>query len=289
MNRKIKIYSFSVALLIGLLIFACNKEWLDTKPIGVESEETFYSNMTAADMAVTTCYSIFNLEKVWDLSIVMTMGSIASDEAECGAGGKDDVPEYQHIDQLSHTANEAQVFDWTWGYAYRAVGACNLALEKLPKISAETDPNFNATLMQKRLGEVYFLRAFNYFYLTLMYGGVPLVDHTLTPAEYNIKRNEISEVFGLIKSDLTKAITSLPLRSGWGDQVGRASKGAAQAMMAKVYLYESSYAKYYPNDSRFAGLTQHWDSAAYWAEQVIASDEYQLIGINGERFDTWRG
>jgi hypothetical protein len=61
------------------------------------------------------------------------------------------------------------------------------------------------------------------------------------------------------------------------------------AQLAKVYLYESSYAKYHSDDERFDGLVEHWDSAAYWAEQVINSSDYELIGLNGERFDTWRG
>jgi hypothetical protein len=122
-----------------------------------------------------------------------------------------------------------------------------------------------------------------------MFGGVPLVDHILSPSEYKQGRSEIYEIINLIKSDLRIAIASLPEKHEWGDQVGRASKGAAMALMAKTYLYESSYAHYYNNDERFTGLNERWDSVLYWAEQVMNLPDYSLVGINGERYGTWRG
>ncbi len=289
MKKKI-IYAVFPLMSLLLLTNGCSEDFVETKPIAKASAETFYSTMTSADMATTVCYSMFNLEKVWDLCIMMTMGSIASDEAEAGAGGKTDVTEFQHIDQLRHTPSEANVFEWTWGYLYRAIGYCNVALQELPKISAETDPAFNAGLIKKRLAEVHFLRAFNYFTLTQLYGGVPVVDHVQEPAEFDSPRNEIYEVYDLIKQDLEIAINDLPEKSQWGpNNIGRASKGAAKSLLAKVYLYESSYAKYCSADERFKGLNQEWQKAADLAESVINSNEYELVGINGERFNTWRG
>ena len=273
-----------------LLLFSCNDKFLDTKPIATSDESAFFATMESADLATTTCYSNFSMEKLWDLSIVMTMGSIASDEAECGAGGKNDVVEFQAIDQLRQNANTPNVFDQTYGYLYRSINYCNVVLEKLPEIPASAK-GYNAEIISERMGEAYFLRAFNYFYLTMMYGGVPLVDHQLAPSEYYQPRADISDIYTLMKSDLRSAMQRLPERSEWGtSDIGRASKGAAEALMAKLYLYESSYAKYYPSDpdNRFVGLSQHWDSVVYWAEKVIGSGEYELIGSNGERYDSWR-
>jgi hypothetical protein len=286
---KNTLYKILSILLLEILLFSCSDSFLETLPVTKGSEESFYTNMTAANMATTICYSNFCMEKLWDLSIVMTLGSIASDEAEAGAGGKDDVVEFQHVDQLRHTPAEANVFEWPFGYLYRTIGYCNTAIEKLPKISVDTDPAFDADVIKKRLGEVYFLRAFNYFTLTQIFGGVPLVDHLLAPSEFKKGRDDIYKLYDLIKSDLWIAISSLPEKSEAGWDIGRASKGAAKALLSKVYLYQSSYAKNYADDKRFVSLTQQWDSAAYYAEQVITSEEYNLVGIDGERFDTWRG
>ena len=287
---KYKSFAFFFFVLLG---FSCSDEFLETNPLALESEVSFYTNMQAADMATTVCYSIFSIEKMWDLTVIMAIGSIASDEAEAGAGGKSDIPEYQSVDQLRHTANSPNIFNRTYGYIYRSIGYCNVALEKLnpddPDNPIKKDPNYDEALIRKHVAEAYFLRAFNYFTITQIHGGVPLVDHVLTPSEFTLPRSSIKEIYDLIKSDLNKAIAVLPEKSEWGIQnAGRASKGAAKALLAKVYLYESSYAKNYPGDERFAGLTQKWDSVNYWAEQVINSGEYELVGSNGERFPSWR-
>lgn len=287
---KIIINKYLSAIVISLLILGCKDSFLEHKPLASVNEETFYTTMIAADQAVTACYSTFCLEKVWDLTIMMTLGTIASDEAEAGAGGKNDVIEFQHVDQLTHTSSEANVFQWPYGYLYRSINHCNIALQKLPTITRATDPTFNAATIEKRLGEVRFIRASNYFTLTQIFGGVPLVDHVLTQSEYNKGRDDIYKIYNFIKNDLQLAISALPEQSGWdAANHGRASKGAATALLAKVYLYESSYAKYKSDDARFTGMTQHWDSVSYYAKQVINSGEYELIGINGERFSTWRG
>ena len=287
---KTKKYKFLSFLLTSVLLFACNDKFLDTKPIAQSDETAFFSTMEAADLATTTCYSNFSTEKLWDLSIVMAMGSIASDEAEAGAGGKSDVIEYQQIDQLRQNASTPNVFDWSYGYLFRTINYCNVVLEKLPNIPPSAK-GYDAAVIQKRLGEAYFLRAFNYFTLVQLFGGVPLVDHTLSPSEYYQPRAQISEIYTLIKSDLKEAMARLPEKSEWGAaNVGRATKGASEALMAKTYLYESSYAKYYPNDpdKRFDGLNQHWDSVIYWADMVINSGEYELLGADSSRFDSWR-
>lgn len=208
------IYKVVIFFIIGTLALACSDSFIETKPIATATEESFYTTMASADMAITACYSTFNIEKVWDLSIMMTMGSIASDEAEAGAGGKTDVIEFQHVDQLRQTAQEANVFEWTWGYLYRGIGYCNVALAKIPGITPETDANYDGALLQKRMGEAHFIRAINYFTLTQMYGGVPLLDHVPSPSEYNTPRSSIAEVYGLIKSDLKQAIDVLPKKSG---------------------------------------------------------------------------
>ncbi len=276
-----------IALLVNL---SCSEEFVETKPIALASEASFYTSMVAAEMATTVCYSNFCHEKVWDLSIMMALGSISSDEAEAGAGGKDDVKHYQRIDQLTHSPAEPEVLLWPYGNLYRTINYCNVAMEKLPLINAKMDKTYDANKINKFLGEARFLRAFNHFKLLEIFGGIPIIDHVLSPDEYVRPRNSISEVLNFCKSDLEIAIESLPTKAEWGpDNVGRASKGAAQALMAKVYLYESSYANYYPGDERFTGCVQKWDSALYWAEEVMKPENgYKLVGIDGERWLTWR-
>ncbi len=288
--KKIIYYITAMVLLTGILI-SCNDEFLETKPLGTESEESFYTTMVAADQATTVCYSLFSMEKLWDFAILMSLGSVPSDEAQ--AGGRDYVDHWNgashSIDMMQHHSSLSTIWEYVYGYLYRTVGYCNVALERLPSDPIKEDPAYDAVLIDKHMGEVYFLRAFNYFTLTQIFGGVPKVDRVLNPSEFNMPRSSISEIYALIKSDLRLAISKLPTKAEWGNEnIGRANKGAAQGLLAKVYLYESSYAKNYAGDERFAGLEEHWDSVNYFAEQVIASGQYGLVGLNGERFDSWR-
>lgn len=292
--KTLKYKIFSV-LFVVLLIFSCSDEFLETKPIGTDSEVSFYTTMQAADMATTVCYSIFSMEKVWDLTIVMALGSISSDEAEAGAGGKSDVIEYQQIDQLRHHPSTPNAFSQVYGYLFRSIGYCNTALEKMnpddPDNQIKQDPAYDLNVIKMHMGEAYFLRAFNFFTLTQIFGGVPKVDRSLSPSEYDMPRSSIKEIYDLAKSDLNKAIELLPEKSylDGQNQPGRASKGAAKALKAKIYLYESSYAKNYPNDERFAGLVQKWDSVNIMCEDIISSNQYELFGIDGKRDSTYRG
>jgi starch-binding outer membrane protein, SusD/RagB family len=99
----------------------------------------------------------------------------------------------------------------------------------------------------------------------------------------------LSDLYKLMEKDLKEAIEVLPVRSAFGpDNIGRATKGAAQALMARNLLFESSYAKYYPGDERFEGMTERWNEVLTYAEQVIGSGEYYLPGLNGESYNTWR-
>jgi starch-binding outer membrane protein, SusD/RagB family len=287
--KSLKYFLIAIVLLSGLLFYECSDKFIDLKPLASASEETFYTTMEAADMATTVCYSVFSIEKIWDLSIVMAMGSCASDEAWAGGRDYEDVPEFTAIDQMVHNSNTPNVFEWSYGYLFRAIGYCNVAIEKLPDPIIAQDPAYDEELISRHIGEAYFLRAFNFFTLCQIFGGVPKVDHVLMPSEYNMKRSSIKEIYDLIKSDLKIAVDRLPTKTEWGtNNVGRASKGAAMAMLAKVYLYESSYAKYMSDDYRFDGLIEKWDSVNYWAEKVIAVGEYGLVGLDGERFDSWR-
>jgi hypothetical protein len=93
------------------------------------------------------------------------------------------------------------------------------------------------------LGEAYFLRGFYYFQLVRVFGGVPLVDDVIDSSEqWQQPRATVDAVYEHIISDLTKAESLLWNRSKYtSDDLGRATKGAAQAMLCKAYLYHKDY------------------------------------------------
>ena len=281
-----KISFHYILILLPVLFFSgCTEEFLDIRPIAAQNSGSFYLLQSDAEQAVTTAYGILN-HVAFDKDLLMTL-DVFSDDAEAGGEFVNEVPSYENFNRMLPltTAGEIEV---VYGVCFRVIYFSNLAMEKIPDIK-NLDPNADPALLDRLVAECKFLRALSYSYLVKFFGGVPLVDHVLGADEYYLGRTEIKAIYDFIEQDLKEAIEVLPERSEYGtNNIGRASKGAAKALMARNLLYESSYARNYPGDSRFSGMTERWDEAFDYAEQVINSGEYWLPGINGERFHTWR-
>jgi len=307
MKNILKKY-FLFMLISLFIIIGCKKDFLEVDPIGVINSNSFYATRADANQAVTTVYGMLNYMSCWDEGIHATLGSIASDDAEAGGNNADDSPDFQNIDKFGFTPSiNPAFFAEAYGVLYKSIFYANIALERLPAIP-EKDTSATEEFINQRLGEVKFLRALDYFYLVQIFGEIPLVDHVLGATEYTMGRSSIRSIFDLMETDLQEAIPVLPEK--WpsvtfgndhyqGDDVGRVTKGAAQALLAKVYLFESSYARYYqgdnnslvnPGSSRFDGLTERWGDALAMAENVIKSPIYELVGTDGRKdYASWRG
>lgn len=285
---KKKILKYMSFLLLGVAAYACSSDFLDVTPQAAENSASFYLTQEHADQAITAAYSYFNYIAIWDVDIMQRLGDIPSDDAEAGGEDLSDVPELQDFGRLTPLTTNG-VYTEVYGALYRSIYFSNIAIEEIPGI-VETDPNADAVLINRRVAEAKFVRAINYAYLTMIFGGVPFVDHVLGGDEYEPPRAEIKQIYDFIETDLKEAIEVLPERSGWGAEVGRASKGAAKALLGRTLLFESSYAKNYGGkDPRFDGMEERWAESLKYSEEVINSGEYELVGINGETFETWRG
>lgn len=286
MNKTL--FKYMSVLLLGATTFGCSSDFLDVKPQAAENSAAFYLTQAHADQALTAAYGCFNYVAIWDTDILQRLGDIPSDDAEAGGEDVSDCPNLQQYNWLIPLSTDGVISD-VFGDLYRSILLCNIAIAEIPGIK-ETDPAADPVLLDRRVAEAKFIRAINYFYLTKIFGGVPLVDHVLGDTEYRQSRADIKKIYELIEKDLKEAIEVLPERSGWGSEVGRASKGAAKALLARVYLFESSYAKNYGGkDKRFDGMTERWSESLKYSEEVINSGEYELVGIGGEKFNSWRG
>ncbi len=118
------------------------------------------------------------------------------------------------------------------------------------------------------LGEAQFLRAYWYFNLVTTFGGVPLVTKTLAPSEYAQPRATADEVWAQIVADLEEAAANLPEKSAYStSQTGRATRGAANALLAKAHLYQGN-----------------WADCRARCEEVVGSGEYFLDPNYGNIF-----
>ncbi len=292
-TSKLLIITFAV---FALLFSACSDDFLDFKPTARETTETFYTSLENLEYTANAAYGILATRDVYDTYYIIGYHSI-SDDNETGGENINDWPEFQRMDQLNHTPREGMVHNY-WAYNYKGLRFVNTFFTYVEKVrelelaKADNDiekATINAKVEQLK-GEMYFLRGFYHFMLMHVYGGVPVVNAEINPDDLTKRdRDDVSTVINQIKTDLSAAIPLLPVKSSLpADQIGRATKGAAQALLAKTYIYEASYAKKYSGDERFGACALRYDSALYYAEQVMTSGEYALPGEDGERFPSWR-
>jgi hypothetical protein len=286
-NRKI---IYLAAVLASMLMSGCSEEFLDIKPAGKIDELSFFTDTTNIDMMVSGIYNTFLYKENCDVydQYRWWLGSVASDEAEAGGDSPTAWGEGYSFDELSHTS-EASILKMVYGSMFNGISRASQVIEKLPEAKQMAGPE-TIKKIDIRLAEARYLRAAYYFILARTFGGVPVVDHILLPSEYKtMPRGTVKEVYAQMEKDLLAAIPYLPLESQIpAGEKGRASKGAAQALLAKIYAYESSYFSYYgTSDARLGAVQNRWKEALILCQEVINSNEYELVGINGDTYNTF--
>lgn len=222
MNRNIIFWLGLFWLLQGCEAF------LDREPLDQLTADNFYQTEEEVNRAVLAAYSpMMDVEwqgKGWMLT------EIPSDNSQ--AGGTD--PDFTPIDNFTVSADNLPVANY-WALHYRQVVLANTVIGKLPA------SNLGQTEKDRFEGEARFLRAVAYFDLVRLYGGVPLVlEIPVFGEEVNLPRAEVTEVYAQIEQDLLFAAEHLPIT--WtGTDIGRATKGAAMALLAKAYLTIRDY------------------------------------------------
>lgn len=241
--KKYIITSFALAFGITAFLASCKKSFLEVAPQGQLTEEQALIDPAAADKLVIGAYNTLYRQGTLGVNFVV-LGNITSDDADKGSSQSENGFNVYDIDSFRYNANTA-IFNNVWKDYYFGIAAANKAIEILEAGSIEP------TTKNRLLGEAKFIRGLYYFNMVRIWGGVPKITKTPTGAEANDpnlqKRATAAEIYQLIVDDLTFGVNNLPLKGAAGAVVGRATKGAAQSLLAKVYLYMQNYQAAYDN------------------------------------------
>ena len=222
------------AVLAVLTLAGCAKDFLDRQPYIGSSASNFYQTAGDAKAAIIACYAPLQVEISDGVHFRWYFGDICSDDADKGGSGDTDGPDLLQFAEFAGDPASTMVLG-EWKTAYKGISYCNIALENIPPI--EMDDFEKAAL----LGEAHFLRAYWYFNLVTTFGGVPLVTKTLAPSEYAQPKASAEDIWNLIVADLEQAAADLPVRSAYSSsETGRATQGAANALLAKTHLYRGN-------------------------------------------------
>ena len=222
-SLKLKYLLVSLVLLTGI---SCSEDFLEkTEEYNIDSENYFNSE-TDYYNALVGVYDI--LQSTY---VNVLLGEIASDNTLSGGESATDVIGFQQVDEMTHTPVNDNLGDvWDWNFA--GVQRANYILE------FEDKTDFDGKEMI--IAETRFLRAYFSFELVKWFGPIPLKgdERFVLGDEKSIPRAPKEEVYAQIESDLLYAIDNLEYTA---PQTGRATKGAAQALLGKVYLYQEKF------------------------------------------------
>ena len=261
-----KLLKYICLIIPFTIIVSCNDTLLDLDNLGVQTAEVYYNDPDNALGALNAAYSSMSNDKFF------VFGDIMSDDAIKGGSDLFDLVDRQHLkDFEANSGNE--VVEQTWSLLYQCIVRSNEIINTLPKTTIE-EP-----LRSRIIGEAKFLRAYSYSKLVPLFGAVPLVLEDLDSENLGIGRTSETEIYDLIKKDLDDAIESLPLKSEYATaDLGRATKGAAQALKARALMQETSYQ--YNSVLAGKGVTvdvkANWDEVYTLTKAIEASGEYKL-------------
>jgi len=231
-------------VITGLMILslaACSdNEFLDVQP-SKETPEQALSSPTAATELVNAVYNKFLDFNESSFSWI-GITSITTDDADKGSDPGDTGTDKDLMDALTFTSNTISINE-VWEANYQGIARANQALQYLP------DLDIDETLKARLIGETKFLRSIFYFRLVRMFGGVPLIQKVpdiQNQEDINVANTRVSkeEIYAFIMTDLQDAADNLPVSYSSSD-LGRATKGAALTLLAKVNMYQENWQQVY--------------------------------------------
>lgn len=205
----------------------CKKD-LDVQDPNAPTTTIFWKSASDAQLGVNAIYSTFHRAGICRWFFFATM--IRADE---GWSTSPDANLQNNFDQFINNDYNYGNFTGIWNDLYIGINRCNQVLDNVPGI------NMDASLKARYLGEAKFLRGLFYFHLASLWGNVPLQLKSSTPTDLPPTSSR-DEVWAQVEKDLADAASVLPA-SYAGNDVGRATKGSANALMAMAYMQQHNY------------------------------------------------
>lgn len=220
----------AIFLFVTMFFTGC-EDFLDTENLTEKDTSNYPENQGEIMNLLTGVYAATRaMEMDENARCAFVVAEVLSDD-RFGGGGPDD-KDWANLEKF--ICSDPNMFRDTWSNAYRSIFRANMLLNSLDMI--EWSDEATRSYVE---GQVYFLRAYSYFYLARLFGTAPL---TLSPDPVNLPRASAEELFAQIGDDLKMAIGKMPNTPKAAER-GRATKWAAQALMARAYLFYTGYYK----------------------------------------------
>ncbi|MDH3708959.1 MAG: RagB/SusD family nutrient uptake outer membrane protein [Cyclobacteriaceae bacterium] len=224
MNYKV----LNIVLLTGFLL-SCSEDFTDLAPVSQRNVANFYQTGSDLEVAVNAAYSALQQDGTYN-EAYWIMQEMRSDNTDQGPGTTGLARERAVIEDFEEIST-SEIITNAYVDSYLGIARCNTVLDRADPI------DMDATLKERIKGEARFIRSLLYYHLAVSFGNIPLIlTETQSVAEGSEHVQVSAEtIYNQIVQDLIQAENALPI-SYDGSNLGRATKGAAATLLAKVYL-----------------------------------------------------
>jgi len=278
---------FTLTYIISLFIFVgCKNDFIDIDVEGYRQAEDFFKTEEHAIRATNAVYSMLRSYDNYAFPYQYVFGMPADDVLKGSNPG--DGRHLMVADEFKYTGVEAEIRSY-WRGQWQGIARANQVITNVPNI------DMNEQLRDRLVAEVRFIRAYFYFNLVRIFGGVPIFDGL--QENYNVPRNSPDEVYNFIISDLNHAAGILP-QSYEEKDLGRATKGSALGMLSKVYLYQKDWQKAFDTSNQVIALGYSLDpdfnhlfrvAGEYGTESVFEINCDCQTGFKGSQYSEVQG
>jgi len=216
----------NIFILVLLIFVSCSKEFTELAPISERNADNFYKTASDMEVAVNAIYGTLKSNGAFNQSYWILQELRSDNTFWDGTGLAEEVTVFDRFNDIS-TSN---ITEDAWVSSYLGISRANIVFNRIENI------DMDASLKSRLKGEALFLRSFYYYNLAVLFGNIPLIiNETTSVAEGNEHRQvTAAEVYNQIVTDLIDAEAGLPAKASATN--GRATKGAAATLLAKVYL-----------------------------------------------------
>lgn len=274
--NQFKALTYSALALATLSLSSCN-DWLTEETPGTTKVSEFFTSLSTAEAVVNAAY----VPMTWEFGTTYYpewyFGDIVSDDALKGGQDINDGADLRELENFKANSDNEILLEY-YRAQWQGIQRANLAIDEIPTTRIETEGDEaekQAKYRDRYLGEAYFLRGFYYFRLARMFGGMPLIDYVIKSSnQWAQTRSTMDETLNFAIKDFKRAENLLWKKDKYSnEELGRATKGAAQAMLLKANLYRADYLRNAGNETE---AQKYFAEAAKWGKEVIQSRQYSL-------------
>jgi len=224
------------SILIALVFVACSESTLDVPNENNYDGTTFFTNATSYTEASTAMYTPLLFQGMYAREFYFIFDLLGNDAEKNFPlqGGLLEFPNY------THTPNNGEL-NPVFNSCYKIVFRTNFVISQLE--NWKTDVESEIALKSRITGEAEFLKSLSYFWLVTLFGDVPLKNKLDDHYVFESARTPKAEIWAAIETNLQAAIQKLPVSYDNNADYGRVTKGAAQALLGKAYLFQKKYAQ----------------------------------------------